>query len=202
MTAMDYLASYKELLSIAQAGLHYGNDQFDLVRYQELNDLALQLIQSLGNEPQEVIHDLFSHESGYQTPKVDVRAFITQDSKVLLVQDSKTLEWSLPGGYADVGFSPKENTRKEVYEETGLNVEVKQLKAIFDTNLRKDIPQAFQYYKLVFDCEILSGSFKENLETNQMHYFALDNLPVLSKKRTTQEQLVQLMQENNTSYFE
>ncbi|AYW44911.1 NUDIX hydrolase [Tetragenococcus koreensis] len=199
---MDYLATYKELLSIAQAGLHYGNDKFDRFRYQELNDLALQLLQSLGDEPQEVINDLFSHESGYQTPKVDVRAWITQENKILLVQDSKTQEWSLPGGYADVGSSPKENVRNEVYEETGLTVDVRQLKAVFDTNLRKDIPQAFQYYKLVFDCEILSGSFTENMETSQMDYFAMDNLPILSKKRTTKEQLVQLMQQDGPCNFE
>ncbi|MDN6639867.1 MAG: NUDIX hydrolase [Tetragenococcus sp.] len=199
---MDYLATYKELLSIAQAGLHYGNDSFDRFRYQELNDLALQLLQSLGDEPQEVINDLFSHESGYQTPKVDVRAWITQNDKVLLVEDSKTKEWSLPGGYADVGFTPKENVQNEVYEETGLTVNVRQLKAVFDTNLRKDIPQAFQYYKLVFDCEILSGSFTENMETSQMAYFALDKLPILSKKRTTKEQLVQLMQQKTPGNFE
>lgn len=199
---MDYLATYKELLSIAQAGLHYGHDKFDQFRYQELNDLALKLIQSLGNEPQEVINDLFSQESGYQTPKVDVRAWITQNNKILIVQDRKTQEWSLPGGYADVGFSPKENIQKEVYEETGLDVNVWQLKAIFDTNLRKDIPQAFQYYKLVFSCEILDGSFTENLETSQMDYFSLNNLPVLSKKRTTKEQLRQLMQQDETSTFE
>lgn len=199
---MDYLATYKELLSIAQAGLHYGNDEFDRFRYQELNELALQLLQSLGNEPQEKIIELFSHESGYQTPKVDVRAWIIQDDKILLVQDSKTQEWSLPGGYADVGFSPKENILKEVYEETGLTVDVEQLKAVFDTNLRKDIPQAFQYYKLVFDCKILSGSFTENLETSQMGYFAIEDLPVLSKKRTTKEQLNQLMQQKGFSFFE
>lgn len=199
---MDYLATYKELLSIAQAGLHYGKDEFDRFRYQELNDLVLQLLHSLGNEPQEAIMDLFSHESGYQTPKVDVRAWITKENYILLVQDSKTKEWSLPGGYADVGFSPKENILKEVYEETGLTVNVKQLKAIFDTNLRKDIPQAFQYYKLVFGCEILSGSFSKNLETSQIGYFAIDNLPALSKKRTTKEQLVQLMQQEGPCNFE
>ncbi|GMA47273.1 Nudix hydrolase [Tetragenococcus muriaticus PMC-11-5] len=164
--------------------------------------MALRLIQSLGGEPQEIIDDLFSHETGYQTPKVDVRAWIIQDNKVLLVQDHKTHKWSLPGGYADVGYSPKENIRKEVYEETGLHVDVQQLKAIFDTNLRKDIPQAFQYYKFVFACEILSGSFTESLETSQMDYFSLDNLPVLSKKRTTKEQLIQLRQQEGLSKFE
>lgn len=92
---MDYLAIYKRLFAIAEAGLVYGKDAFDRERYTELQQLSLQLIQQLGNEPFEVIEELFAHEIGYQTPKIDVRAFITKQNKVLLVQDTKTKEWSL-----------------------------------------------------------------------------------------------------------
>ncbi len=114
----------------------------------------------------------------------------------MLVQDRATKEWSLPGGYAEVGLTPKENIQKEVLEETGLHVAVGPLRAIFDTNLREDIPQLFQYYKLVFACEVISGAFAANSETVQSHYFELEDLPTLSMKRTTKEQLVQLVQDN------
>lgn len=201
---MDYLAIYKRLFAIAEAGLVYGKDAFDQERYTELRRLSLQLIQQLGNEPFEVIEELFAHEIGYQTPKIDVRAFITKKEKVLLVQDTKTKEWSLPGGYGDVGLSPKENIIKEVQEETNLLVTPNKLLAVFDTNLRNDIPQIFQYYKLVFACQVISNTqaFEKNIETSQMAYFGLNELPSLSKKRTTKEQLVQLFSQYETCYFE
>ena len=87
------------------------------------------------------------------------------------MEDIHTKEWSLPGGYAEVGFSPKENVIKEVLEETGLVVEVDKLCAVFDTNLRKDIPQLFQYYKLVFACSIKEGSFVTNSETSASGFY-------------------------------
>ena len=201
---MDYLAIYKRLFALAEAGMVYGKDAFDQERYTELRQLSLQLLQSLGNEPFESIEELFSHEVGYQTAKVDVRAFITKKDNVLLVQDTKTKKWSLPGGYADVGLSPKENIIKEVQEETNLIVDAHTLIAVFDTNLRKDIPQAFQYYKLVFACHILSEkhTFTTNIETSQMGYFSLDSLPPLSKQRTTKEQLEQLFEQQDGCYFD
>lgn len=201
---MDYLATYKRLLSIAQAGLTYGKDPFDQERYTELKQIALQLIQTLGNEPTEKIQELFSQETGYQTPKVDVRALIVKGNQILLVEDTQTKEWALPGGYCEVGLTPRENIAKEVLEETGLTVEDSKLLAIFDTNLRKDIPQTFQYYKLVFACEVLSKetAFEENIETSQAAYFDMDHLPKLSVKRTTVEQLNQLLELQNDCYVE
>ncbi|HLQ40226.1 MAG TPA: NUDIX hydrolase [Tetragenococcus sp.] len=199
---MDYLTIYKELLSIAQAGLQYGKDPFDQDRYQKLNDLALTLIADLGNEPREAIDSLFSQEIGYQTPKTDVRGWIYRNEKILLVQDRQSKEWSLPGGYADVGLTPRENVEKEVLEETGLKVRANELKAVFDTNLRKDIPQTFQYYKLVFNCVAIKGQFNANLETSQAQYFAIDDLPELSVKRTTKEQLKILLKQVDQTYFE
>ncbi|MGX7195316.1 NUDIX hydrolase [Enterococcus olivae] len=201
---MDYLATYKRLLSIAQAGLTYGKDPFDQERYTDLKQIALQLIQTLGNEPTEKIQELFSQETGYQTPKVDVRALIVKGDQILLVQDTQTKDWALPGGYAEVGLTPRENIAKEVLEETGLTVDVSKLLTIFDTNLRKDIPQTFQYYKLVFACEVLSKetAFEENIETSQAAYFDMDHLPKLSVKRTTVEQLNQLLELQNDCYVE
>jgi DNA phosphorothioation-dependent restriction protein DptG len=110
----------------------------------------------------------------------------------------------LPGGYGDVGLSPKENIIKEVQEETNLLVTPNKLLAVFDTNLRKDIPQIFQYYKLVFACQVVSNAqaFEKNIETSQMAYFGLNELPSLSKKRTTKEQLSQLFSQYETCYFE
>lgn len=184
------LNDYRRLLAIAQAGLLYGKDVFDKERYEELQEISLKLLSEVGLETKEEWTSLIEAHEGYPTPKVDVRAWIKQDEKILLIEDTKTQEWSLPGGFAEVGLSPKENIRKEVKEETGLEVEVGQLLAIFDTNLRTDIPQDFQYYKIVFSCAILSGTFVANHETSNMKFFHLNDLPKLSLKRTTKEQLL------------
>lgn len=193
----DYFAQYKRLLSIAEAGLYYGKDVYDKERYQEIKELALHLMSTVVDQDAAALTLLTENNEGYPTPKVDVRALIQKDEKILLVEDSLTKEWSLPGGYAEIGLTPRENIKKEVLEETGLLVEVKELRAIFDTNLRQDIPQVFQYYKLVFECEVLAGDFIKNSETSNSDYFALNELPKLSIKRTTKEQLKQLVNEKS-----
>ena len=193
----DYFAQYKRLLSIAEAGLYYGKDVYDKERYQEIKELALHLMSTVVDQDAAALTLLTEKNEGYPTPKVDVRALIQKDEKILLVEDSLTKEWSLPGGYAEIGLTPRENIKKEVLEETGLLVEVKELRAIFDTNLRPDIPQVFQYYKLIFECEVLAGDFIKNSETSNSDYFALNELPKLSIKRTTKEQLEQLVNEKS-----
>ncbi|STP28556.1 NUDIX hydrolase [Enterococcus durans] len=180
---------YRRLLTIAEAGLLYGKDVFDKERYEELRTIALELLSGIGTETSAELFRLTEQNEGYPTPKIDVRAYIKQEDKVLLIEDKRTKEWALPGGFAEVGLSPKENIEKEVEEETGLIVTADKLLALFDTNIRKDVPQLFQYYKLVFSCTILAGSFVENSETSNSAFFALDELPPLSIKRTTKEQL-------------
>ena len=185
---MDVLPLYQRLLAIAQSGKTFGKDSYDQERYQEIETITLTLMSQLGNEPIETLHNLFATETGYATPKVDVRALIIKNNQVLLVQDSRTKEWSLPGGFAEVGLSPTENIQLEVFEETGLTVNVGPLLAIFDTQ-QTNSPQTFQFYKLVFACEVQSGTFEANAETSDASYFSWDQLPTLSKKRTTAEQL-------------
>lgn len=198
----SYLEHYRRLLSIAEAGLFYGEDLFDKERYEELQELSLKLISNLSNEPIKKLKNIVDSNEGYPTPKIDVRGYIKKNDKILLVEDAKTKKWAMPGGYAEVGLSPKENVIKEVLEETGLIVESCELIAVFDTNLRKDIPQMFQYYKLVFNCIVNDdGLFKENIETSDMDFFTLDNLPSLSLDRTTKEQLIKLSTSTNV-YFD
>ncbi|OTP11198.1 hypothetical protein A5844_001332 [Enterococcus sp. 10A9_DIV0425] len=187
---------YKRLLAIAEAGLYYAKDPFDQERYEEMKSISLSLLSQDQDEIKKKITFSLEKEEGYPTPKVDVRAYIKKEGKVLLIEDKQTKEWALPGGFAEIGRSPKENIQKEVKEETGLTVTVDRLLAVFDTDLRKDVPQVFQYYKLVFSCSVLDGSFIENIETSSSGFFSLEDLPRLSEKRTTEEQLMILEREN------
>lgn len=188
---MDTQQIVRRLIAIAQSGRYYGKDAFDRERYEEI----LQLASALMITDREGLYQQLQADTGYATPKVDVRAWIRDErSRVLLVQDKQSQEWSLPGGYAEVNVSPTANVIKEVAEETGLQVTTAQLVGIFDTNLREDIPQPFQYYKCIFKCQVAPGTFRDNLETSAMTYFPLDALPKLSLVRTTPEQLQTLQQ--------
>lgn len=200
---MNLLQQYQRLLALAQSGLKFGKDCYDQERYRELEQMSYQLLANLSETPIEKIQNLYAHETGYPTPKVDVRGFcLNEQQEILLIQDAATHEWSLPGGFGEVGFTPKENIEKELWEETGFQVKVTELLAVFDTNLNQDVPQSFQYYKLVFAYQLLEGRFQPNIEVAQMAYFPIDALPPLSKKRTTKEQLVTLLQHRNKTYFD
>lgn len=186
------------MLALIQSGLAYTTDVFDRDRYQKLQTL---LIEQMANTSTASVDDLtasLTQDSGYITPKLDVRGLIRHGDQFLLVQDIRTKLWALPGGFADVGDSPVENVQREVWEETGRHVDVQGLLTIFDTARRPDIPQLFQYYKLVFACEIIDGQFEPNIEVAQTAYFTLDNLPPLSENRTTEAQLIQLLQQSGT----
>jgi len=187
------LTSQRAMLALIQSGLAYTTDPFDQDRYQKLQTLLIQQMATTSNLSVATLTTMLTQDTGYVTPKLDVRGLIRHGNQLLLVQDIKTKLWALPGGFADVGYTPTENVAREVWEETGRHVNVQGLLTIFDTALRVDIPQPFQYYKLVFDCEITDGHFEPNIEVAQTAYFTLDNLPPLSKNRTTKEQLRQLM---------
>ena len=107
--------------SIAQAGLWYGKDKYDRERYAQLRDIAAEMLALRTDMPAERIAGLFCNESGYQTPKIDTRAAVFIDGKILLVHENDG-SWSLPGGWCDVDQSVASNTEKEVREETGFTV--------------------------------------------------------------------------------
>lgn len=179
----------KRLNAIADAGLIYGKNAFDLERYQDIKDVLRDLTGDLSDLTPAELSDLFLPTSHYPTPMIDVRAFVkNDDGNVLLVRDQSKGDWALPGGYGEIGFSPSENVLKELVEEAGVTGEVVRLLAVFDTN--KWQPQGRQYYKLVFECRALSQDFKVNSETSEIGYFNLETLTVpLSEKRNTRSQL-------------
>lgn len=194
----DLLTTQRNMLALIQSGLAFTQDPFDRDRYQKLQAF---LLQQMALDPQVNVAQLktaLTQDAGYVTPKVDVRALILKADRILLVQDVPTQTWALPGGYADVGYSPRENVEREVREETGLAVRTRGLLHIFDTAQRPDIPQVAQFYKLVFACDPLDGHFEPNMEVDRIGYFDLAALPPLSLNRTTPEQLTTLLQAQRT----
>ena len=127
-----WLTWAKRLQSIAQAGITYSKDKYDIERFQEIRDISSEILSNYTDLSNEKVKDLFCNETGYQTPKVDVRCAIFINDKILLVKENLDNKWSLPGGWAEVNLSIKENAIKESFEEAGINVKPKKLIALLD----------------------------------------------------------------------
>lgn len=178
-----------ELQAIAQAGLTYSNDKYDIERFERIRELSAEIISAKSGLDLDKVKDVFCNETGYQTPKLDTRAAIFKDGKILLVQESATKEWSLPGGWMDVNQSVKTNVTKEVKEEAGLEVTPNRIIALLDRN-KHNIPIiAHGICKVFVLCDIIGGEFKPNIETSASGFFSLEELPPLSVTRNTKSQI-------------
>ena len=176
--------------SIAQAGLLYGKDQYDKERYGELRKIAAEMIFEKTDISVEKVYDLFCNETGYQTPKVDTRAAVFMDDKILLVHENNGT-WSLPGGWCDVDQSIASNTEKEVKEEAGFTVKAEKLIAVQDWRKHNVTNYAYGVVKAFVMCRYESGNFEENIETTEIAFFGKDELPDhLAVEKCTREQIL------------
>lgn len=177
-----------ELQSLAQAGLAYGKDVYDLERYERIREIAAEILSRMSDVPLGTVKELFCNETGYQTPKIDTRAAVFQDGRILLVQE-KDGRWSLPGGWCDVNVSVGENTVKEVKEESGLDVVTERVIAIQD-RAKHNLPvYAYGVCKVFVLCSVTGGQFRENSETLGYQYFAREHLPALALEKNNEEQI-------------
>lgn len=177
------------LQSIAQAGLHYGKDVFDRERYEQVRKIAGEMMQAKTGLSKEQIKTLFLGDEGYQTPKIETRAAMFKDAKILLVRERMAQEWSLPGGWNDYDQTTAQNCVKEAREESGRIVKPVKLIAVQDRNHHNKPILATNVTKIFYLCKEISGEFVPNDETDACDYFALDNLPKLSLDRNTKEQI-------------
>lgn len=178
-----------ELQSLAQAGLHYSKDAFDLERFRRVREIAVEMLSENSGMPAEKVRDLFCCETGYQTPKLDTRAAIFQDDKILLVRERRTGNWSLPGGWVDANLSVAESAVKEAKEEAGLDVTADFIIAVQDREKHNLPAYAWKICKVFLLCTAHGGAFAENPETTESGWFPLDALPPLSMEKNTPEQI-------------
>ena len=177
-----------ELQSLAQAGLTYGKDVYDRERYERIRDISAEILSYKTDISVEKVKNLFCNEVGYQTPKLDTRAAVFEHEKILLVKENNG-KWSLPGGWVDVNLSVKENTVKEVKEESGLDVTADRIIAIQDRD-RHNLPAyAYGVCKIFVLCSVLGGEFEKNIETTEFRYFNKAELPELATEKNTKEQI-------------
>ncbi len=178
-----------EIQSLAQSGLAYTDNVYDIERYERLREISAEMLAEKTDLSIEKVKDLFCNETGYQTPKIDTRAVIFKDNKILLVHENNNT-WSLPGGWCDVLESVKSNTVKEVKEETGLDVNAIKVVAIQDRNKHNKPIYAYGVCKVFILCDVISGEFEKNIETTEIKYFSQDEIPNnLSDEKTNKEQI-------------
>ncbi len=184
----------QKIQATAQNGLTYTKNIFDIERYQYLQKLAAEIIANHTNVEQSYLQDLFTKETGYATPKVDVRGAVFQDNKILLVKERSDGCWTLPGGWADIGESPSESVVKEILEESGYHARATKLIAVYDRDKQGHPPHPNYIYKLFFQCELIGGSASISIETEDVGFFAEDNIPQLSLGRILPNQITKLFE--------
>lgn len=190
------------LQSIAQAGLTFGQNQYDLDRYQQIRTLAVEILHEYTGISNEKIRDLFASETGYQTPKVDIRASVFKDNKILMVREKIDGAWSLPGGWADVNSSVSESAARECLEEAGARVKPKRIIVIHQADRHYDFPYPYTVYKIFVECEFIENNFLDNTETLEAGFFPIDSLPPLSTERNTRDQIEMCFEAKKHKLFE
>ena len=146
---LDMLTQWAmELQSIAQNGLTYTQSTFDRERFERIRQISAEMMSAKTGLPVETVKTLFCNEKGYQTPKIETRAAIFKENKILLVQEKG--KWALPGGWVDYNLTVAENTVKEVKEEAGMDVVPLRLIALQDRNRHNPPPFAYGTLRLLY----------------------------------------------------
>lgn len=192
--ANQWLVWAQRLQAIAQTGLTFAENEFDIQRYQQIRDIAAEIMAADGQEDVPLLRKLFDQQAGYATPKVDVRGVVFRDGQILMVREKLDGgRWTLPGGWADVGEAPSLAAEREVQEEAGFTVRAIKVLAVYDREKQGHPPYIFHAYKLFFLCELLDDvqRLTPNVETEETGWFgedAIDSLD-LSTGRVLPRQL-------------
>jgi ADP-ribose pyrophosphatase YjhB (NUDIX family) len=195
----------RELQAIAQTGLAYTKDPYDMERYGAIRRIAAQIAAAHTHAAATAIEELFSGEVGHATPKVDVRGAVLRDGQILLVRERSDGRWTLPGGWVDVGEPPGVAVAREVREESGYPVQATKLAMLYDRDRHGHPPHPFHIYKLFFLCTLVDAEQRfdaaHGVEIDGVGWFAPDALPALSVGRVTVTQIARLFDHHHHPYW-
>jgi ADP-ribose pyrophosphatase YjhB (NUDIX family) len=185
-TPQRWLQWAREIQALAQTGLHYAQNPFEEARAKRLIEIAAEIIGEHSHLDEEQALAAFQSQPGYVTPKVDVRAAVFRQDRLLFVREAMDDAWTFPGGWADVGEPPALAIEREVAEEAGLAVRAERIIGVYDANRIPDALTLFHAYKILFLCQLVSGELSTSVETSESGFFPVDSLPQpLSRYRTT-----------------
>jgi ADP-ribose pyrophosphatase YjhB (NUDIX family) len=190
MTEPNNFTWAQRLQAIAQSGLAYTNNPFDQGRYLEIEAIAAELMAQATDTPVKEVAAIFEAQSGYATPKIDVRGVVFKNEKILLVRELLDGgRWTLPGGWADINEPLSFAVEREVREEAGMIVHASKLAAVLDRNKHGHPAYPFHTYKMFVLCDLIAEATPDPVETADPTFFALKNLPELSETRVTAEEI-------------
>jgi ADP-ribose pyrophosphatase YjhB (NUDIX family) len=185
----DWLRWAQRIQAIAQTGLAYARDPYDLERYRELREIAVELAAAGLDAPQDAVRVALASGLGYPTPKVDVRAVVFRGEELLLVREKRTGRWTFPGGWADAGDTPAGAAEREALEESGYRVKAHKVLALLDKARHEHPPSVDYTYKVLVGCRLEGGSPATSHEVDAVGFFARGELPELDLDRTTPGQI-------------
>ena len=175
-----------KIQSIAKIGLIYSKDPYAITNYQQINDLSLEFLENFldvkFDRPNYFRRDI------YPTPNISVRVVILNEdkTKVLMVREAKTQNYSLPGGWADLYDSPSDTAKNEAKQEAGANIDIIRLVGLVNHTPYKSAP-ALPEYVAIFEAR-LEGELQEHeYETDDVNWFDVNHLPEISRKCSIEE---------------
>jgi ADP-ribose pyrophosphatase YjhB (NUDIX family) len=184
-----WLSIAREIQQLAQTGAAFAVTDYEKDRYKRLTEITAEIVEHHTDLEKESVKKVLMEQPGYATPKIDVRAAVVKDGKILLVQESTDNCWAMPGGWADVGDVPSEVASRECKEESGFDVKPIKVIGVFDANRAGRRLEFFHAFKIIFLCELIGGKATPSDETLDVQFFDFNNLPVLSLNRTNEKHL-------------
>ena len=180
----------REIQQLSQTGLAFAITDYEKQRYKKLMEITAEIVEHHTDLKSEKVVKVLMAQSGYATPKIDVRAaVINDDGKILLVKEVMDKKWAMPGGWADVGDIPSEVAIRESKEESGYNVKPKKVIGVYDANRDGRPLEFFHAFKIIFLCDLIGGEAATSDETEDVGFFRLSNLPPLSQNRTNDKHI-------------
>lgn len=184
----------RRLHALARTGLHFCGNEYDRERYEEIERIAADLLGGPSPVQRDALLELWRGETGYVTPKVEVRGAVFRDGQVLMVRESADGRWTLPGGWADVNETPSQAVEKEIEQESGFRTRAVKLAALYDRRLHGHAPTLHHGWKAFFLCEITGGEARGSYETDAVGFFDPGQLPEMSLGRSTPRQVTRMLE--------
>ena len=173
---MDIFALLNEIQAIARTGLHFTTGSYDRERYERLMEIAAQTYDELLELPGDVLKARFRVETGYITPKIGTDAAIFNDKgEILLMERADGSGWCLPCGWVEANERPIDAMVREVREETGLDVAIKQLVGVF-TRKASAMNGPHTMVAVVHLCEVIAGELTLSPEGLALKYWPIDEM--------------------------
>lgn len=188
-TTPKWLEIARELQQLAQTGAAFAETGYEKDRYKRLTEITAEIIEHHTDLERESVKKVLMDHPGYATPKIDVRAAVIKDGKILLVQESTDNCWAMPGGWADVGDIPSDVAVRETKEESGFDVKPIKVIGVYDANRVGGRLEFFHAFKIIFLCELIGGKAIPSDETLDVKFFDFNSLPALSLNRTNEKHL-------------